>query len=260
MRKTFRFRWIPFIAMLAVVALGIALGNWQRHRAAEKVALEQKLTDGNAAAPVLLDGSVLSPAAAEALEFRRLRLRGSFVADWALYLDNRPYQGRAGFYLLMPFKISGSTTHVLVARGWLPRNMAARATLPAYLTPAGEVEIEGYARRGAGHVMQLGTAPALQAGAIVQNATPAELAAASGLSLQPLVLEQSAPAKAAGAGAGDDTAMVRDWPAPALGVDKHRGYAFQWYALALMAFLFFVVTGFKGNKKSGNESGTASAS
>lgn len=70
------------------------------------------------------------------------------------------------------------------------------------------------------------------------------------------MLEQSAPAKAA-AGA-DDTAMVRDWPAPALGVDKHRGYAFQWYALALMAFLFFVVTGFKGNKQRGTESGNSS--
>jgi cytochrome oxidase assembly protein ShyY1 len=25
----------------------------------------------------------------------------------------------------------------------------------------------------------------------------------------------------------------------------HQGYAFQWYALAVMALLFFVITGFK---------------
>jgi len=36
---------------------------------------------------------------------------------------------------------------------------------------------------------------------------------------------------------------VRDWPPPSLGVEKHRAYAFQWYALALMALLFFLVTG-----------------
>jgi surfeit locus 1 family protein len=31
---------------------------------------------------------------------------------------------------------------------------------------------------------------------------------------------------------------VRDWPAPALGVERHKGYAFQWYALAAMAVIF----------------------
>jgi surfeit locus 1 family protein len=25
---------------------------------------------------------------------------------------------------------------------------------------------------------------------------------------------------------------VRNWPAPALDIDRHKGYAFQWYALA----------------------------
>jgi cytochrome oxidase assembly protein ShyY1 len=33
--------------------------------------------------------------------------------------------------------------------------------------------------------------------------------------------------------------------APALNVEKHQGYAFQWYALSVMALLFFVFTGFK---------------
>jgi len=32
-------------------------------------------------------------------------------------------------------------------------------------------------------------------------------------------------------------------------VEKHRGYAFQWYALAAMAFIFFVVTGIRRGKK-----------
>eukprot|EP01032_Pedospumella_encystans_P022491 gene22491-25485_t len=53
----------------------------------------------------------------------------------------------------------------------------------------------------------------------------AEVAAASGLRMQPFIIEQTAPA-----GAGD-SGLSHDWPAPATGVDKHRGYAFQWYAL-----------------------------
>jgi cytochrome oxidase assembly protein ShyY1 len=52
-------------------------------------------------------------------------------------------------------------------------------------------------------------------------------------------------------GAGQGERLVREWPAPGTGVDKHRGYAFQWYALAAMAALFFVMTGFRSGRKQG---------
>jgi len=41
-----------------------------------------------------------------------------------------------------------------------------------------------------------------------------------------------------------DDGLVRDWPAPDFGVEKHRIYMLQWYALAALAaglwLLFFV--------------------
>lgn len=237
MRIAFRFKPVPFVAMLVLVALGLAAGRWQTGRAHEKEALSAKLAAGAAAAPLELGAA---PARAGELEFRRLRLSGEWLANWPLYLDNRPYQGRAGFYLLMPFRLAGSNMHVLVARGWLPRDSADRSKLPQVRTPAGTVTIEGTARLNPGHVMQLGEVK-LAPGAIVQNADAAAVGAATGLAFQPVVLELSS---------ADDAALVRDWPAPSLGIDKHRGYAFQWYALAAMAFLFYVFTGFK---KSGQQ-------
>jgi cytochrome oxidase assembly protein ShyY1 len=242
MRISFRFKLIPFIATVLVVALGVALGNWQERRATQKLTLQARLADGNAAAPLTLDGK---PLAAGAVEFRRVAMRGEFVRDWPLYLENRPYQGRAGFYLLMPFKITGSGMHVLVERGWLPRDPAVRDKLPAYATPQGEVTVEGVARLNAGRVMQLGDAPVLAPKAIVLNADPLQVAKDSGMTMQPFVVEQSA----APLPAGDDARMVRDWPAPALGVEKHQGYAFQWYALAAMAVIFFVANGCRRGKK-----------
>lgn len=242
MRIAFRFKLLPFIATVLVVALGIALGNWQERRAAQKIALEHKLAAGNAAAPVQVGAA---PLAADAIEWRRVAVTGQFVPGWPVYLDNRPYNGQAGFYLLMPFQIAGSTMHVLVERGWLPRNSAQRDQLPAYGTPQGTVTIEGIARLNAGHVMQLGGAPALRPKAIVQNADVAQVAKDSGLAMQPFVLEQSKPAAPATA----DDGLVRDWPAPSLGVEKHRGYAFQWYSLALMAVLFFVFNGYRSGIK-----------
>jgi cytochrome oxidase assembly protein ShyY1 len=239
----FRFRLIPFLATAALVAIGISAGRWQDGRAAQKIALEARLAAGNAAAPLTLGAT---PVAAADVEFRRVRLQGEWDAGWPVYLDNRPHDGHSGFYLLMPLRLTGSDMHVLVARGWLPRDMADRNKLPTYATPSGPVVVEGIARLNPGHVMQLGEAPKLTPGAIVQNADAAAVAAATGWKFQPIVVEQTTPDSTA---PGATEALVRDWPAPAMGADKHKAYAFQWYALAAMAVLFFVFTGLRKSGK-----------
>ena len=66
------------------------------------------------------------------------------------------------------------------------------------------------------------------------------LAVAAGLGAP--ALAQTAPATAPATPADS---MARDWPPPEAGIDKHRGYAFQWYALAALALLFYVMTGFR---------------
>ncbi|MDO8051644.1 SURF1 family protein [Janthinobacterium sp. SUN211] len=250
MRIRFHFRWIPFVVMLLLVALGVSLAQWQQRRGDEKVARAARLEAGNVAAPLSLTAAPLLPVDAQAIEYRRVTVTGHFLPAWTVYLDNRPYKGQAGFHVLTPFQIDGSPMHVLVAQGWLPRNNAERTRIPDYATPTGTVTISGIARLNAGHVMELGTAPALAPHAIVQNADIAQLAQASGLALQPFILEQTAdPVDSAATTPASSQLPVRDWPAPDLGADKHRGYAFQWYALALMAFLFFVFTGFRRANK-----------
>ncbi|XYJ09823.1 SURF1 family protein [Telluria sp. B2] len=253
MRLRFRFRGIPFLATVVLVALGIALGNWQVRRAAEKTAIAQRLHERGEAPPVVLGGgggaqgydrvgTGAHPTQTQDLEYRRVRVTGEFVAGWPVFLDNRPHEGRAGFYLAMPFKIAGSDRHVLVLRGWLPRDPREYTRLPKYETPRGTTTIEGILVASAGHVMELGAAAPLKPGALVQNLEVNALARASGLSLEPFLVQQTGP-QAAG------EVLVRDWPAPDTGIDKHRGYAVQWYALAAMAALFFVITGFRSGRK-----------
>lgn len=233
MRISFRFRPIPFVATVLLVALGVSLGQWQERRAAQKIALQHQLVERAAAAPLAIGAAALDAAP---LEYRHVTVTGQFVPSYPLYLNNRPQDGRAGFYLLMPLRIAGSDMHVLVARGWLPRNAAEAAKLPPYATPAGTVSVDGIVKASVGHIMQLGTPEPVRPGAIVQNIDPAQFAQASGLKLQPFFIEQAGP---------DADGLLRAWPAPSLGVEKHQGYAFQWYALATMALLFFVITGFR---------------
>lgn len=233
----FEFRWIPFVAAVLAVALGVALGQWQMRRAAAKQAIELTLSARESAPPLVLG---TAPITIDETEYRRVQVSGEFVRDWPVYLDNRPHQGVAGFYVLMPFRIAGSNMHLLVARGWIPRDPGNRTKLPPLTAPAGQLTLQGVARRSPGHVLQLGRAEGLQPAAIVQNVTVAEFAEASGLRMLPVLIEQTS-AVADG--------LVRDWPRPSSGIDKHLGYAFQWYALAATAFLFFLVTGFRRGTK-----------
>jgi len=233
MRLSFRFRWAPFLAAALVVAVGISLGNWQLRRAEQKLALQEQMLMRAEFAPV--NSNALTPEQTPE-EFRRVMAKGEFIASWAVYLDNRPYQGRAGFYLLMPFKLAGSEQSVLVMRGWFPRDAINREHIPTITVPEGVTHLEGRVRASTGKVMQLGEAAALQPGSIAQNVDVEEFARASKLSLQTFIIEQTNDAA---------DGLVRDWPIPSVGIDKHKGYAFQWYSLALVAAVFFLLTGFK---------------
>ena len=237
MRLHFRLRWIPLIATLLVAGIGIALGNWQTRRAEEKIAIA-----GSIAARSQLDPLPIQtlPINAVPEEFRPVTVTGTFVKDWPVYLDNRPLNGKAGFYLLMPLRVSGSERVVLVQRGWFPRDPQDRQRLPSIPVSQDEVKLIGRVRTSVGKLMQLGETPTLTPGAIVQNVGIEALAAASKLPLQNFIIEQTNDL-------GDG--LVRDWPLPSAGVDTHRAYAFQWYALSAAAFLFFIVTGFRRANK-----------
>lgn len=235
----FRIRWIPFIATILVATIGVSLGQWQTRRGDEKEVLQARLA-ARQCAPVLMLNDTVQLDVAQ-VEFRRVKLRGRFLPDWVMYLENRPYHGVSGFYVLMPFTISGSPSTVMIERGWSPRDAADRARVPVVPTPTGEIEVEGIIRRDAGHLLQLGAAEApRQGGVILQNLDLDAFAEASSLLLVPFVIEQSGNVP---------DGLIRDWPMPSSGIERHRGYAVQWYALALMAVIFFVVTGYRSGKK-----------
>lgn len=229
-------RILPLLATAIVCAIGISLGNWQTRRAEEKDAIATLIQAQLQQAPKVL---VQAADFDQLKAFQKVKLRGQFVRDWSLYLDNRPLYGVAGFYVLMPFKIEGSDRYVLVARGWLQRNPVERTKIPPLLTDNGLIEIEGVVRDQLDRTMQLGKSETLKPGSIVQHLPLDELSRLTGFSIFDKVLEQTSNAS---------DSLVRDWPKPSAGADKHRAYAFQWYGLALMAAIFFVVTGIRRGK------------
>ena len=218
--------WLLLAAALLGAALTARLGFWQLDRAAQKLSLQAAIDD-QARRPALgnaeLGGGQLHA---------RVTLRGTWVAGRTVWLDNRPMDGRVGFFVVTPLLLAGRGEAVLVQRGWAPRNQADRNQLPPLTTPAGEIEVSGRLAASPSRLYELGEG---SAGAIRQNLDPAAFAAESGLKLLPLTVVQTADSAA-----GAEDGLLRHWAAPEFGLHKHYGYAFQWFALCALILVLYV--------------------
>jgi surfeit locus 1 family protein len=210
---------------LAAASLTCRLGFWQLDRAAQKLAWQSSISErGQMPA---LQSQDLAAAGADAQLHRRVRLRGHWAADKTVFLDNRPMQGRVGFFVVTPLQLEGRNQAVLVQRGWAPRDAQDRSRLPPLATPPGWVEIEG---RLAASPSRLYEFSAAASGPIRQNVAVESFA--TDLDLLPLTVVQLASAA--------DDGLLRDWAAVDAGLQKHYGYAFQWFALCALILGLYV--------------------
>ena len=225
-----RLGWL----LAAALAVGVALrlGFWQLDRAAQKTSA-QALMAGRSAAPVLDAASFATLCCADpaALHYRTLRLRGQWLAEHSVWLENRQMNGRPGFFLVTPLRLEGRPESLLVQRGWAVRDADDRMRLPDVVTPAGAVEVEGLIAPPPARLYEL--APS-GSGLIRQNLDLPALAAQTGLALLPVSLRQRDRPGQPGDG------LLRQWPQPAVDVQKHHGYAFQWFALGTLMTGFYV--------------------
>jgi len=231
-----KIRLVPTLLILLVMAVTIRLGFWQRDRAHQKEALQAQIERYEHAGAQTVGAE---PIPVASIEYHRVRAVGRFMPEHVVYLDNRPYQDRPGFYVVMPLALAGGG-YVLVIRGWLPRNADVRTAIAPYRTPTGEVTIEGIARANASRAFELGKGGSAAHQQIRQNLDVAAFASETGLPLQPFVIEQTSE---------ENDALVRDWPAPTVGVERNYGYMFQWWGMAAAALGFGLYAARRAAKK-----------
>jgi len=204
---SFRPRLWAFALALAGCAAGILLGNWQSGRAEEK--------------------------RAAALEEQRATLRGEFLERYTVLIDNKVNRGRPGYHVVQPLRLADGR-HVLVNRGWVAAP-AHREQLPQIRTPPGKHDVEGRVLEHFPRAYDPGGG-ARPEGRVWQNVEVPTFAAWSGLALEPWVLEQHSPFP---------DGLARNWPPPDAGVRTHESYALQWYTLAALSVILFVVLSFR---------------
>ena len=228
-------RVLVLLATLAACALTAWLGGWQLSRAGHKLALQAQLEQRRVLPPLAAADLSRDPAVLSAQLQRAVRLQGRWRADATVWLDNRSMTGRTGFYAVTPL-VLGDGRAVLVQRGWWPRDAAERTHITAPAPPAGLVQVYGRIAAGTSHYFALGPEPAAP-GTIRQNVDVAEYAREIRLPLLPLVvLQEDEPGAAMPAADG----LLRQWPPPPVDVQKHYGYAFQWFALSALVLGLYV--------------------
>lgn len=226
------------LLVAVLVPLFVSLGQWQWHKAAVKEA-RQALLDARAAeAPVQL---AATPVDAETMRFRRVVVRGTFETSKQILIDNRIHHEQAGYHVVTPLRIEGSEgsegneLRVLVNRGWVAAG-PSRAVLPEIATPQGPVELLATAVVPGTRFFTLGAAPAGNEWQVVwQNLDLARYRTQVDFPLQPIVLELD-PASPAG--------FAREWPRPDERIERHIGYAWQWFGFAaatVLIWLFYLI-------------------
>ncbi len=216
-----------FILLLATLATALAtarLGLWQLDRAAQKIAVQDAMHRKQALPPLSQAELARDATTAAAQQHRAVVLRGNWLSAHTVWLENRQMDGRPGFYGLTPLQLDDATV-VLVQRGWVPRDLLDRTRVAASAPPAGLVEVQGRIATGPARLYDFAGAAS---GAIRQNLELDAFGRETGLPLRPVLVVQEDGARPVSDG------LQRRWPQPAAGVEKHHGYAFQWFALCAL--------------------------
>jgi cytochrome oxidase assembly protein ShyY1 len=222
-----------WLAAVLVIAGFLALGRWQLQRATEK----QQMLD--AVAAVLESRQARSLAAVEARPpgYDWTAGRGRFLARPALLLDNQRRGDLVGVHVFGVFQPDAGRA-LLVDLGWLP--VPGNRQLPVVRLPEGEQAVSGLLAPPLATGLALGPAYVRSdAGRwLLTRIDIAALADGLGVPLAPRVLRLD---PALPLGYARDLDVLPNTLPP----ERHRGYAVQWFGLALATLIIALYLGFR---------------
>ena len=225
--KAQRSYWRLAIILFAVSAC-FGMSAFQVYRASVKTERYEQMLAAQTAAPIFLN--TMTPQTSSdfvILDLHQATLKGKWLADKTIFVDNKLRNRWVGYHVLTPFQLEASTSVILVNRGWVvaPR---LRSELPSVVTADAPLALSGTLRRFEQRVFELRAEP--PAGRVWQHVREEEYKNNSGLSAElnvlPLMLLQTSAA---------DDGLAREWISPEHPAMHHIGYALMWLIFSIMA-------------------------
>lgn len=219
---------------MVLCVLFIRLGLWQFERGNARQEEWTRFARGADKAVTVDSGNIASLP-----RFQRVEITGRFDAEHQFLLDNRTYNGRAGYEVLTPLETPGPSRangqSLLIDRGWVPFT-GRRDTLPnVAFEPRGEVLVKGRTDNLPAAGLAVGRAAPPKGGGwpkLTSYPTMGELSAVLGRPLEPRIVLLDAQ---------EPNGYVRDWRPPGMPPLRHWSYAIQWWCFAVVVVVFWVI-------------------
>lgn len=255
----------PIKLMLSLVlgfglaSLTFSLGQWQTGRAQQKLDLHQRQVAALNAEPLSFKEMNVD---LDALSFRKVLLNGQYEPNALIYIDNRQVNGRPAVQVIQGFKPEGTSFLIPVDRGLLlrdPQNPRQAPLMPpssetsillkATLLPkfAQSAELWGFRMGQAKDAIHKSTSDGYS---VWSNFNAEEFRQLTGQAVANYVLTTQPFEEPNGVTVKDGFYLTAvKLPEQ---VAKHKGYAFQWYAMTtvlILLTLFFTYREFSARTR-----------
>lgn len=239
----FKPRLVPSLMSLVFVLLFIVLGRWQWQRADYKQGLHDNYVKGMQSAALTIEAVRLLGKDVNSFP---ITVEGHFDNAHSILLDNQVENMTAGFHVFTPLIITSAVgkeeitaqQHViLIDRGWLPlgKDRMHFTAIPPLEDKKFRISGKVYFPSEKAFVLQRDRFEDIHWPLLVQTLDLPGIGKALGVELPAFVVRPN-----------DDQLiengpqLIRHWQFMVMGPEKSRGYSFQWYAMALVLFLFYV--------------------
>ena len=226
---------IPAFLIIATIAFLVSLGLWQLERADQKRTIEAAILNANTGPVELIaNGRELLDK-----EYYDVRLQGNYLSDKQFIYDNQIVDQVSGYYVLTPFILADQLGVILVNRGFIPWN-GQRERLADIAVDSVSRDIKVQVSSPIKRMELKATDVSRQFPVLIQAIDFDVLEEVSKLKFVKVVglLDPSS-----------SDGYVRKWEPYTGSIEKHIGYAIQWFLMALVLAIIGLRIGLKRRKK-----------
>jgi surfeit locus 1 family protein len=217
------------------MAFLVSLGFWQLDRADQKRTIEASIQKANTGVVELIinQNELLNK------EYYEVRLQGSYIGDKQFIYDNQIVDQASGYYVLTPFVLTGQSNAIMINRGFIPWN-GRRDQLDDIAVDSAFREVKIQVSRPIKRIELKTSDISNQFPVLIQAIDFDVIEEISSTSFVDVIglLDPSS-----------DDGFVRKWEPYTGSIEKHIGYAIQWFLMALVLGIIGIRIGLKQRKK-----------
>lgn len=224
------------VIALSVFILFINLAQWQLSRADEKQSLLDLQAMRMLQKPVSLSNVILD----KKQRYLPVKVSGVLDNEHQILISNQVRNGMLGYYVITPLRLEDDQ-NILINRGWIQATGSLQK-LPDIDLPKQQVNLVGKLDTfpSVGILLEGADVPSQDWPSVVQLLKTDVISERLGYPLVPyqLLLESDGV-----------KSYDTQWVAFHMGPEKHLGYAFQWFAMAVALIIIYLVLTISFRKK-----------